>query len=83
MRARGTQSRRHLDTRDSTGDNASLGPAPADIRAQLERIVASVAFRLSPRRAALLRFVVEETLQGRADRIKAVSYTHLTLPTKA
>jgi TolB-like protein len=60
-----------LDEKErADGETARLGPAAEDIRAQLERIVASAAFRLSLRRAALLRFVVEETLQGRADRIK-------------
>jgi TolB-like protein len=60
-----------LDKKERAGEGtARLGPPAEDIRAQLERIVASAAFRLSPRRAALLRFVVEETLQGRADRIK-------------
>ena len=60
-----------MDEKERAGEEtARLGPAAEDIRAQLERIIASAAFRLSPRRAALLRFVVEETLQGRADRIK-------------
>jgi len=45
---------------------------PADlIQAQLERIIASSAFDGSRRNCAFLRFVVEETLAGRGDRIKA------------
>jgi adenylate cyclase len=45
---------------------------PADlIRAQLERIAASSAFDASPRNCAFLRFIVEETLADRGDRIKA------------
>ena len=45
---------------------------PADrIQAQLERIVASSAFDASPRNCAFLRFIVEETLADRCDRIKA------------
>jgi adenylate cyclase len=45
---------------------------PADlIQAQLERIIASSAFDASRRNCAFLRFVVEETLAGRGDRIKA------------
>jgi adenylate cyclase len=45
---------------------------PADlIQAQLERIAASGAFDASPRNCAFLRFIVEETLAGRGDRIKA------------
>jgi hypothetical protein len=59
-----------LDEKRADEKTATLGPAAEDIRAQLERIIASAAFRPSPRRVALLRFVVEETLQGRANRIK-------------
>ena len=45
---------------------------PADlIQAQLERIAASSAFDASPRNCAFLRFIVEETLADRGDRIKA------------
>ena len=44
--------------------------APETARAQLERIVASPAFAASAKRKAMLRFVVEETLAGRADRLK-------------
>jgi adenylate cyclase len=45
---------------------------PADlIRAQLERIIASSAFDAPHRNRTFLRFVVEEALAGRADRIKA------------
>jgi len=41
------------------------------IQVQLERIVASRAFDASRRNQAFLRFIVEETLAGRGDRIKA------------
>jgi adenylate cyclase len=41
------------------------------IRAQLGHILASRAFDASRRNRAFLRFVVEESLAGRADRIKA------------
>ena len=41
------------------------------IRAQLERVVASSAFDASLRNQTFLRFIVEETLAGRSDRIKA------------
>jgi adenylate cyclase len=45
---------------------------PADlIQAQLERIAASSAFDASARNCAFLRFIVEETLADRGDRIKA------------
>lgn len=41
------------------------------IRAELERILASAAFDASPRNRKFLRHVVEETLAGRGERIKA------------
>jgi Tfp pilus assembly protein PilF len=44
-----------------------------EVRAELERILASPAFSHSPRLAAFLRFVVESRLSGKADYIK--SYT--------
>jgi hypothetical protein len=47
------------------------GPAPGAVRAELERILASEAFDASARNRQFLRYVVEETLSGRADRIKA------------
>jgi TolB-like protein len=45
-------------------------PAPTQVLAQLERILASNAFDASARNRAFLRYVVNETLEGRADRIK-------------
>jgi TolB-like protein/Tfp pilus assembly protein PilF len=52
--------------------NSDLDSIPSDqIQAQLEQIVASSAFDASRRNRAFLRFIVEETLAGRADRIKA------------
>ncbi|MFG1378409.1 hypothetical protein [Xanthobacter autotrophicus] len=56
-------------------------PAPAEaappedneatlVRAALERVLAAPDFVASPRLAAFLRFVVEATLEGRADEIK-------------
>lgn len=56
-------------------------PAPAEaappggnqailVRAALERVLAAPDFIASPRLAAFLRFVVEATLEGRADEIK-------------
>jgi TolB-like protein/tetratricopeptide (TPR) repeat protein len=43
---------------------------PAKIHAQLERILASANFATAKSSARFLRFVVEETLAGRADQIK-------------
>ncbi|SEG61075.1 hypothetical protein [Bosea lathyri] len=55
--------------------NASASPVPNishdDIRAQLHCILASCDFDEPDRVRAFLSFVVEETLAGRADRIKA------------
>jgi TolB-like protein/tetratricopeptide (TPR) repeat protein len=45
-------------------------PSADDVRAELERILSSPNFQASGRRRAFLRFVVEETLSGRADRLK-------------
>jgi TolB-like protein len=44
---------------------------PAVITAALNRIIASDVFRSSPQLAAFLRFVVETSLRGKAERIKA------------
>jgi adenylate cyclase len=50
---------------------------PSDlVQVQLERIIASSAFDASRRNRAFLRFIVEESLAGRADGIKA--YTIVT-----
>jgi adenylate cyclase len=45
-------------------------PSPASVREQLRRVLASEGFGQSRRMAELLRFVVSETLAGRADRLK-------------
>jgi TolB-like protein len=49
------------------------GFAPGTIRAQLQRILGSEAFDASERNRRFLHYIVEETLAGRADRIKAYS----------
>ena len=46
-------------------------PTPDEVRAQLERMMASDDFIRSPQLGAFLRFVVEAVLQGNSDRIKA------------
>src|SRR4051812_39844885 len=45
-------------------------PCAEEIRAALERMASSEAFRGSPQLVAFLRYVVEATLRGTADRIK-------------
>jgi TolB-like protein len=49
--------------------NDSLPPA-ASVREQLERILADPTFQASPGRRELLRYIVEESLAGRAERLK-------------
>jgi adenylate cyclase len=48
-------------------------PCPGDVLQQLERILASEEFSLPERGRKFLRYVVEETLAGGADRIKGYS----------
>jgi adenylate cyclase len=65
--------------RGATAMNAGKGAADSSfetipaalIQARLERIIASSAFDASRRNRAFLRFIVEETLAGRGDQIKA------------
>ena len=47
-----------------------LHPAKDDVMRQLERMLASPHFRITPQQTALLRYVVKQTLAGKADRIK-------------
>jgi TolB-like protein len=50
--------------------DATSAPAPDDVRAELERILASPDFQSNNNRRAFLRYIVEEALAGRADRLK-------------
>src|SRR6202051_3865963 len=52
------------------GAGAPHGPSESDVRAALERIVASETFRTSPQLGAFLRFIVEEALSGRGASLK-------------
>jgi TolB-like protein len=52
---------------------ARTAPSPDEVRDQIDRIMASPALHASPRRRAFLRYVVDETLAGRADSLKGVS----------
>jgi adenylate cyclase len=63
----------HGDSEGTAGapPQAQLAPAADDVRTQLERLVASPDFDAPARARRFLRYVVEETLAGRADRIKA------------
>ena len=46
-------------------------PPREDVRDYLARLLGTAAFPASPRRRKLLEYVVEQTLAGRADRLKA------------
>lgn len=52
---------------------AQSQPSAEDVRAQLERLVTSPDFDAPARARRFLRYIVEETLAGRAERIKAYS----------
>lgn len=52
-------------------DTVANAPAPAEIRAAVERMIASDVFSRSPQLGAFLRFVADATLSGKSDRIKA------------
>src|SRR6478752_2290489 len=59
------------DRRSKSGE--TLPPSEDEVRAQLDRITESIEFKVPDRGRAFLRYVVEEALAGRADRIKAYS----------
>jgi TolB-like protein len=52
-------------------DDSRRPPGPDEVRAELDRMVSSDVFRGSAQLVAFLRFVVEATLHGTQDRIKA------------
>ena len=63
-----------LDEARSIPEGAQEGsPSPEAVRTAVERIVTSPDFAASDRARRFLRYVVEEALAGRADRIKAFS----------
>lgn len=49
---------------------SSAPVSPVAVETHLERVLASTTFRSAERSCRLLRFIVSETLQGRADRLK-------------
>ena len=59
------------NNRLNTTNQASVSVRAPDVLEQLAKILSSKQFKQSPRNAALLKFVVEETLAGRSDVIKA------------
>ncbi len=52
-------------------ERADQAPSPNEIRAQVDRMIASDELGRSPQLGAFLRFVVDAVLQGKSDRIKA------------
>ncbi len=56
-----------------TNASASHGTPDDEVRRELARILSSPDFEASERNRRFLSYVVEETLEGRADRIKAYS----------
>src|SRR5437879_4562894 len=54
----------------STGLEVRRNPGDAEVRAALERVVASDTFRTSPQLGAFLRFIVEAVLSGRGASLK-------------
>jgi hypothetical protein len=58
------------DTRRRPTLEPCASPSEAEIRAALDRITGSDVLGTSPQLAAFLRFVVESTLRGEAERIK-------------
>lgn len=58
---------------DPVVGGTQVGTDPDAVRAQLARILSSPAFEATERNRRFLSYVVEETLAGRSDRIKAYS----------
>lgn len=61
------------ESAEAAAPASAISPDPAPVREQLERILGSSEFLGSDRVRRFLRYVVEETLAGRANRIKAFS----------
>ena len=59
-----------MQSESSERSSGRREPLLAETRDQLARILASPTFESSARRKALLRYLVEEALAGRADRLK-------------
>ncbi|HET8699823.1 MAG TPA: hypothetical protein VFO94_20240, partial [Gammaproteobacteria bacterium] len=51
-------------------DGSTRAPTPTDIRAELERVLASRSFEQAGRSSEFLRYVVEQHLAGAAERLK-------------
>ena len=56
--------------RRNVGSRKAFRPRPQEVRAELDRVLAFGDMQSSPQQSSFLRFVVEEALAGRGDRIK-------------
>jgi hypothetical protein len=54
-----------------SGQAIAMQPKEADIRVALGRLLASPGLKKSPQLVSFLTFIIDETLAGRGDRIKA------------
>ncbi len=59
-----------MSSTSSSASDTRRKPEAAAVRAELERVIASRCFQLAGRAKDFLTYVVEETLAGRADRLK-------------
>ena len=57
------------DPLEKTGSSGSGAPSGDDVRAYLQRLLASSAFSISSRRGQLLKYLVEHTLAGDGDKV--------------
>jgi adenylate cyclase len=74
--------RRERPAGDPPAD-ARAPPSPDEVRAQLARILASPEFAVPERGRTFLRYVVEETLAGRTDRLKGHTIATVPVPARA
>lgn len=60
-----------MDPSRPTGSGGGAGAvSPADVRAECERLLATPTFQQAPTLARLLRYLVDESLSGNAERLK-------------
>jgi TolB-like protein len=58
---------------EKTGSSGTGAPSGDDVRAYLQRLLASPAFSVSSRRGQLLKYLVEHTLAGDGDKVSEYS----------
>ena len=62
-----------MDTAEISVQSQQSGPSEDEVRVELERILSNTDIQASEKRSAFLRFIVEETLAGRARNLKGYS----------